>query len=149
MPGICVPPPFYLPEDEEILCPKYHTFLFFLSKQWTLYKEYTHCHNDATPFSECFRRKIPHAHVRIELKSQVWWWTWVVVVVLNIMDLPDLNSCKMCSFGDGKAIMFQFYSMTLLFVTIWSLIPVRNVLVCCCLIMHWVIAVSDMLSDSL
>ena len=37
--------------------------------------------------------------------------------MLNIMDLPDF-SCKMCPFGDGKAIMFQFYGVTLLFVTI-------------------------------
>lgn len=70
--------------------------------------------------------------------------------MLNIMDLPDFSckmdlSCKMClSFGDGKAILFQFYGVTLLFVTIWSLISVRNVLVCWCLIMQWVIAGSDM-----
>ena len=55
--------------------------------------------------------------------------------MLNIMDLPDWDfGCKMCPFGDGKAIMFQFYGLTLLFVTIWSPISVRNVLVCLCLL---------------
>jgi len=57
----------------------------------------------------------------------------------------DRLSCKMCpSFANGRAIMFQFYGMMLLFVTLWSLISVRNVLVCWFLITQWVIAVSDM-----
>jgi hypothetical protein len=116
-------------------CVKNTIPLFFLSKQWTLCQKYTHCHNDATPFSENFRRKISHAQVGIEPKNHVWWWTWVVLAVLNIMDLPGwIFSCKMCPFGDGKAITFQFYGMTLLFVTIWSPVSMRNVLVCLCLL---------------
>lgn len=44
-------------------------------------------------------------------------------------------SYEMCpSSGDGKAITFQFYGMTLLFVAIWPPISVRNVLICLCLL---------------